>query len=259
MADQENCLQIVKSVPVSSWDRLAEKRIFFGHKSVGKNIMDGVDDLLKEFPEIKLEVRLTDDASEWHSGVFAHSYVGENRNPGSKNRAFIEIMEKGVGNKADLAFFKYCYVDITANTDIDRVFQEYKGTLEKLKQKYPSTTFLHFTVPLRALKRPSITEALKSWVREVAGKSGAGSVVEDNIRRNEYNEKMRVEFEEKGHLFDIAKMESTFPDGRINRFSKHGKDFYAMVSEYSDDGGHLNETGRRIVAAEFLAFLASLS
>ncbi|OEU51706.1 MAG: hypothetical protein BA868_08700 [Desulfobacterales bacterium C00003106] len=44
----------LKDVPVSSWEKLAQKNIFFGHQSVGFNIMDGIKDLMKENPQIKL-------------------------------------------------------------------------------------------------------------------------------------------------------------------------------------------------------------
>ena len=46
----------LKNVPASSWKALFEKKIYFGHQSVGFNIMDGITDLMKEYPDIKLNI-----------------------------------------------------------------------------------------------------------------------------------------------------------------------------------------------------------
>ncbi len=60
-------------------------------------------------------------------------------------------------------------------------------------------------------------------------------------------------------FFDIAKIESTFPDGTRSTFTKDGKTYYSMVPEYTHDGGHLNEMGRKKVAKQFLLLLANLN
>ena len=40
----------------------------------------------------------------------------------------------------------------------------------------------------------------------------------------------------------------------------HGlKIYYSMAPEYTTDGGHLNETGRKRVAEQLLIFLANLN
>ena len=71
---------------------------------------------------------------------------------------------------------------------------------------------------------------------------------------------LRKEYEGKVPLFDIAKIESTFPDGTRCSFTKDGKTYYSMVSEYtSDGGGHLNATGRKKFAEQLLILLAQLN
>jgi hypothetical protein len=79
-----------------------------------------------------------------------------------------------------------------------------------------------------------------------------------NILRNEYNQKLRKEYNKSGALFDLAKVESTYPDGRRSTFEKNGKSYYCLVPDYTDDGGHLNEIGRKMVAEQFLILLAEL-
>ena len=46
----------IKDVPAEKWKKLAKKKIYFGHQSVGFNIMDGVQDVLKENPQIELKI-----------------------------------------------------------------------------------------------------------------------------------------------------------------------------------------------------------
>jgi len=60
------------------------------------------------------------------------------------------------------------------------------------------------------------------------------------------------------NIFDLAKIESTFPDGRRASFTKDGKTYYSMVPDYTYDGGHLNELGRKIAAEQLLFLLANL-
>ena len=81
---------------------------------------------------------------------------------------------------------------------------------------------------------------------------------DDNIKRNEYNEMIIKKYEGKEPVFDIAKIQSTFPDGTRCSFSKDGKTYYSMVPEYTNDGGHLNEIGRKKVAEQFLILLTNL-
>ena len=80
-----------------------------------------------------------------------------------------------------------------------------------------------------------------------------------NILRNEYNETLRKEYVNKGTLFDLAEIESTFPDGSRSTFKRNRKLHYSLVPEYTYDGSHLNEIGRKKVAEQLLIFLATLN
>ena len=42
-------LPSIDNVPQEYWVKLAEKKIFFGHKSVGYNVIDGIEDILNEY------------------------------------------------------------------------------------------------------------------------------------------------------------------------------------------------------------------
>jgi lysophospholipase L1-like esterase len=72
------------------------------------------------------------------------------------------------------------------------------------------------------------------------------------------NELLIKEYDGKEPVFDLAKTESTLPDGTRETFTKDGKTHYSMVLEYTHDGGHLNETGHKKAAEQLLILLASL-
>lgn len=242
----------IKDIQDSAWKKLSEKKIYFGHQSVGFNIIDGIKDVMRENPQIKLNIVETSDPSEFNIPLFAHSRVGKNMDPKSKIDAFASFVEKGIGGKADVAFFKFCYVDVTARTDVDQVFHNYKNTMSRLKESYPGTKFIHMTVPL-TLTKTTIKTRIKKWI----GKKAIWEY-DDNIARNKFNELLRKEYNGKEPVFDLAKIESTFPDGTRSSFTKDGRTYYSLVSDYTHDGGHLNEKGRKIVAEQLLILLAGL-
>ena len=99
MVEKASQFPTVKDVPISSWKKLSEKKIFFGHQSVGDNIIDGIRDLMKEHPQIKLNIVETADKSDFNEGLFAHIRLGKNREPESKIHAFAQLMEGGIGGR----------------------------------------------------------------------------------------------------------------------------------------------------------------
>ena len=242
----------IKDIQDSTWKKLSEKKIYFGHQSVGFNIIDGIEDVMKENPQIKLNIVETSDPSEFNTPLFAHSRVGKNTDPKSKIDAFASFVEKGIGGKADIAFFKFCYVDVTARTDVEKLFADYKNTISRLRESYPGTMLIHVTVPLTVTKT-----TFKTWIKKIIRKKDIWEY-DDNIKRNEFNDLLRNEFEDKEPIFDLSKIESTFPDGTRSSFTKDGKTYYSLISEYTNDGGHLNDKGRKIVAEQLLIFLARL-
>jgi hypothetical protein len=248
MSQEAISLASVKSIPNSQWQKLAEKRIFFGHQSVGYNIVDGMKKIEEQVPGLKLHIVEIKGATELNGAVFAHASIGENGDPHSKMQAFTEYMEKGIGAKADIAFFKFCYLDINAYSDIDKAFIEYKDTMGQLEKRYPRIQFIHTTVPLTESKT-----TVRSLIKAALGKE------DNNIKRNRFNDMLRKEYGGKEPLFDIAQAESILPDGSRSAFTKSGTTYYSLAAEYTDDGGHLNELGQQAVAQELLILLAKLA
>ena len=249
----------IKDIPAAKWEKLSQKKIYFGHQSVGFNIIYGVKDLIKENPQVKLNIVETADQADFNYGLFAHSKVGKNTDPRSKIDAFANILDKGIGKKADIAFFKFCYVDVRTGTEVRNVFNDYKNIISKLMKAYPDTKFVHITVPLTS--KPTglqgLVRSAKNAIKKIIGRPVFD--YHDNIKRSLFNEMLIQEYDGKAPIFDLAKIESTFPDGTRCSFTKNRKTYYSMVPEYTYDGGHLNETGRKKAAEQLLILLAQLN
>ncbi|WP_054031632.1 hypothetical protein [Desulfatitalea tepidiphila] len=242
--------QQLTDVPNSVWQKLSSKKIYFGHQSVGYNILDGIQALLKENQQIQLAIEENFDPESFKQGTIAHSRIGYNTDPKSKLDMFAFIAKSGGAAKADIMFFKFCYVDINGKTDVKALFDAYKNTFEQLKSNHPDTTFIHTTAPLT-----TIQDGPKAWAKKILGRSLGGIV--ENSKRHEYNEMIRKTYVGKEPVLDIATIESTFPDGRRATFESNGKTYYHLVPAYTYDGGHLNEAGRKRVAEQLLLLLVN--
>jgi len=236
--------------------KVANQRIYFGHQSVGYNIIDGIKDLSSENPGAHINIVETKDAATLNGKPgFMHSAVGNNMDPTSKLEDFSRTLDSGIADKADIAFVKFCYVDITQDSDVQKIFDLYKETICRLKKKYPKITFVHFTAPLTS-KQTDIKTMAKNLIKKIIGRPVR--TYKDNLNRNRYNALLKKEYEGKDPIFDLAGIESTLPDGSKVSYSEDGVQFYALAPDYTDDGGHLNKLGRRAVAARLIEFLAAL-
>jgi hypothetical protein len=241
----------IKNVPAEAWQKLAQKKIYFGHQSVGQNIIDGIQDVMKENQQIKLNVVETNDVKDFNTPVLAHSPVGRNMDPVSKCDAFADYMVRDLGQKVNIAFFKFCYIDILHATDVDKVFAGYQNSAALTKKSFPNVTIIHITTPLRVVQTGP-----RVWIKKIIGRPIGG--YDDNVKREQFNAMLRKEYSGKEPVFDLASIESTFPDGSQTTFEKHGEVYPALVTAYTNDGGHLNEVGRKKVAEQLLIFLSKI-
>lgn len=245
-------MNALKSPQQIQWQKLSELTIFFGHQSVGNNILDGIRDIAKENPKFNVSI-LDDINSKKNSGLLLiHSTIGENNEIKRKVDDFKEIMDKGMGDKANIAFMKFCYVDFNKSTDVDKALNYYRDTMKYLKEKYPETNFVHATVPVEVN-----VGTWKTWIKKIIGKEDIWEY-ESAIPRGRYNALLRKEYEGKEPIFDLAMIESTHTNGKKEFFEYQGTKYPALVPEYTTDGGHLNEKGRKIVAEQLLIFLSNL-
>ena len=248
-------LPSIEDVPGEYWAKLAGRKIFFGHQSVGYNIIDGIKDIVNERDFIKLNIVETHESAAFDRPVFAHSQVGMNTKPFSKIEHFREIMDSGVGSKVDIVFFKFCYVDIMRDSDPREIFDGYKTAMEELKGRYPDAKFLHITVPIRSVPK-GIKRNIKQSVKSLIGEPG---FLEDNMVRRNYNALLRKAYSKTEPFFDLALVESLNTSGFGCYVLKGTEKVNVMAPEYTEDGGHLNSLGRRKAAEQLLIVLAGIA
>ena len=225
---------------------VGKARIFFGHQSVGGNVLDGLNSLMDSSqPQVNV-VKAGKDAALPPGPCFVHSYLGENANPAAKIRDFAEFVNQPQSQDWNAVLLKFCFLDITRNTDVPSLFKLYQDTVASLKQQHPGVIFIHATAPLTR------ADGLKAFVKKLLGKRTAE---EDNIRRLEYNSLLMSAFGNEP-VFDISRIESTRPDGSRESFARSGKKYYQLAPEYTTDGGHLNAEGSRVLAVDLIHVIA---
>lgn len=208
-------------------------RIFFGHHSVGRDLLDGLSALSRE-AGVQLEIEA--------------ARVGENQNPRSKFDAFARRGEARTDDGLELMAMKLCYVDIGPSADTDALLAAYRAAVERVRRARPDVRVLHVTTPLQARRTD-----LRSRLERALGR--AVWVDHANRKRLDYNEKLRAAFPAEP-LFDLAAVESTRPDGSRELHPVDGRLVPMLYPGYTRDGGHLNEVGKRVAARAFARALA---
>jgi hypothetical protein len=231
--------------------KVARTKVFFGHQSVGMNVLDGVPGVYSArdtaLPAIGLGPALADE----NGPVIGHAFIGENGDPLLKIQDFDTKLRSGIGRQVDVAMMKLCYADITADTDTGALFAAYGKTMAGLQRDFPDVAFVHVTVPLMTAQRPlSMLKGL------LTGNSGAGPA--QNMARERLNALIRREYTG-GHLFDLAAAESTAPDGSRATGTYRGEQYYRLYDGYASDTGHLNGEGSQVAATAWLAAVAQAS
>ncbi len=233
---------------VRDLERVARTRIFFGHQSVGANVLDGVPAVFAAHamePPPTVESRTGPPGP---GGAIVHALIGENEKPLVKIADFDSIMRGGMAEQVDVAMMKLCYIDIRADTDVEELFTAYQDTLTALQQDYPDVSFVAVTVPLTT--EPSLRTRIRGLI---TGSDRFGPA--ENARRERLNTMVRRAFAD-ACRFDLAAAESTAPDGLRVRGSVEGDDYFSLHDGYASDLGHLTPEGSRQVAAAWLRSVA---
>lgn len=252
VGNEQMSIMRLQDVSEDKLNTLSSRTYFFGHQSVGRNMLDGLRMVMKDNPSVKLKIVDSENASNLEPGAFLHSNVGKNRFPQTKIDQYSEALHSGLGDQVDTAFLKFCYVDLSQAGDAAQLFEQYKASVEDLKSKYPSTTFVHFTLPVK-----SIPGGMKVKIKNLVGKEVPQQM--DNIRRAEYNQLLRAAYTGQDPIFDIARFESIDPStGEAFNFSFGGNQYEAMSPGNTYDGGHLSDKGKRWIAEQLVVFLANL-
>ena len=177
---------VVSAITVDDLAKVSRTKVFFGHQSVGMNVLDGVADVYRVH---SMTVPSIEQGGTWpdqDGGFIDHAFIGENEKPALKVHDFDAKMRSGIGRQVDVAMMKFCYIDIKANTDIDALFATYRETMAALQRDFPEVTFIYVTVPLTT--EQGLPSKLKSLI---AGSNGYGAA--DNAARERLNSLIRRE------------------------------------------------------------------
>lgn len=234
---------ILQTVTPAQWEALGKRRIFFGHMSVGGNMADGIGSLLREPGSLPVRLIRTSEPDTIAGGAIFHNFVGENGDPAGKTADFTRIVEARGGQPIEVGMQKFCYADFPRDTNPDSVFAAYAQGIEALRRERPDLLIVHFTAPLTEEKF-----SVKDLARKLLGRQTAGEQLA-KVRR--YNELLRARYTGVDPVFDLAAAEfgSVGAPDSVQSLNP----VYA-----TPDGGHLNEVGQRVIAAQFLVFLAKL-
>jgi hypothetical protein len=220
-------------IPQIWLDAAREQDTFFAHRSVGNNILEGLADWQSQNPgRYTIDMALAEP--EWFiaNGGILHQLLGTNTEPQTKIDGF-NMFIRGGYHTADAAMMKFCPSDVIpfGTMPAVNIWLRYRDMMAALEQDYPHTLFVWWTMPL-----------------------STASDDRGNDEKEIFNELMRSYCDTDGCvLFDIADIESHDPDDN-SVVSPAG--YEAMWDGYSDDGGHLNMTGRLRVAAAYWWLLA---
>jgi len=229
---------------------LTSKRIYFGHMSVGYNVMKGVENVIHSDARLA-DIRVTELAENDTISApgFYHGKNGKNSFPDTKCDAFKNrLMKNDFGKNLDIAFFKFCYVDFKGNSDVQKIFNHYVATVEDVKSALPHLKIIHVTVPLKS-HGWGIKEKVKGIFQTDAS----------NIKRNEFNTMLLEKYSGHEPVFDLAGIESTREDGSRSSFKHNGNVYYSLNNRFTYDGGHLNSEGSILAGKALLQLLSEIT
>ena len=229
---------VASAIATEDLTAVAHTRVFFGHQSVGTNVLGAVPGVYADHGLSAPPIEQGGTQPGPNGGFIAHQLIGENGKPLLKLEDFDRTMRGGMGRQVDVALMN---VDVRMGMDVDALFARYRDTMGALERDFPNVTFIHMTVPLN-------TGALQ-WAKA------------DNVAVERLNALIRGEYAGH-HLFDVAAIESTKPDGTRVSGSYDNQGYFALYDGYNSDDGsaiHLNAGGSKIAATAFLEAIAQAS
>ena len=231
------------------WGAVAGRTIYFGHQSVGRDLIAGIKRLNHD-GAIGLSLIQTEDPTSLTGPAFVHFLAGSNRDYASKNAALLRLLKTRKQADEAIVLLKYCYVDIGGDLDPDTLFSAYCEMMETIQSEYPDVTVVHSTIPLT-----TVESVFRAGANQIMGRPTLRNA---SIARHRYNELLRTEFGGTQPIFDLARVEATRPDGTLAGFMSRGSLVETLASENTYDGGHLTPECQLVAAEELLNVLADV-
>jgi len=230
-------------------ERAAKWRVLFGHQSVGEEIVEGLSALLAGY---RIACAVSRGQIRWArtGGQLVHCRIGTNGDPACKDAAFASILARTEQLAGVVILYKYCSADLSQESDVEQICADYTAHCTSIEQRYPGAICLPVTMPL--------TTAEPAWKAGIRTALGWGTERPLCQSRNHFNDLLRRRYGSGRAVFDLAEAESTRSDGTRSCFIFKGRPVYTLAAEYTFDGSHLNQLGRRVAATRLLTTLASL-
>lgn len=228
-----------------------EGRVLFGVQSVGSDIARGIPNAFSAAHVAKPTVttwRKANAGKNRKKPLIATATIGSNGNALSKLRAFARLTNDAPRGSVDVALMAFDYQDVTAETDIDTLFDDYTQTMASIEAANPDITFLYTTTP--------VTTA-NSW-RAVDQKTVTGlrdvdqPVWQDNIARERLNALIRDQYAPSGRLFDIAALQARIGGGKVAAKTHQDQAYFVMNPGLSADRNRLNREGSKQLATSLM-------
>ncbi|MCL1853262.1 MAG: hypothetical protein FWF88_09585 [Peptococcaceae bacterium] len=236
--------EVVQAIAESNW--------FFAHASLGGNMLDGMMLLHKENPQLyPLVVQKVGSSGNLPGQASPGTIYAANRrdsDQGTKRELFTSYMEKGWGRQVTAVMNKLSYTDrenIDAKLEWDENIQKtqllaeyYRYTMAIAQEANPDLKVVSITMPLT-------TNELSA-----------------NFMRYAFNQELRRICQDKEMLlFDIADVESHFPDGTVSGDVHKPSGIWSeqLVALYTTDGGHMNNDGKRRLAKAWYAMAVTVT
>jgi hypothetical protein len=249
---------VASAITTANLTAVARTRVFFGHQSVGMNVLNAVPGVYADHGVSAPPIEQGRTQPGANGGFIAHKFIGENGERLLKLEDFDRTIRGGMGRQVDVALMKFCWGDIWSDTDVDALFARYRDTMAALERDFPNVTFIHVTVPLTT--EPGTTHVFTELKTRLKTLLGGRDLFDQraNVARERLNALIRGEYAGR-HLFDLAAIESTKPDGTrvAGRYDNQG--YFALYDGYASDIGHLNAVGAKIAATAFLEAIAQAS
>ena len=233
--------------------QLLKSRVLFGVQSVGSDITAGVRTAFSRAHLSKPKVMNWKKALAIKGPLVATANIGRNGDPTSKLRAFAGIVNDAPRGSVTVALMAFNFQDVTAQTDVPRLFDAYVETMDSVEGANPDITFLYTTAP--------VTTA-NSWravdQRTVRGLGDVDQPVwQDNIARERLNSSLRERYGSTGRLFDIAALQARIAGDKVAAKVHEEQWYYVMNPGLSTDGKRLNEAGSVRLARELMLLVSA--
>ena len=250
---------VASAITTANLTAVARTRMFFGHQSVGMNVLDAVPVVYADHGVSAPPIEQGRAEAGPNGGFIAHKSIDEGVIDAGKTalEEFDRTIRAGMGRQIDVALMNFCWGDVFNNTDVDALFARYRNTMAALERDFPNVTFIHVTVPLTTEPGAHVVTELKTWVKTLLGRPDLFDQ-RANVARERLNALIRGEYAGR-YLFDLAAIESTKPDGTRVSGSYDDQGYFALYDGYASDMAFLNAVGAKIAATAFLEAIAQAS